>query len=246
MMGNFRLRNDQWQYVMVCHADDAMGAHFAQPFTILAFKAQTFAAGGMTASDAIYCIREQERPLQGQTIFMALPNHTTQEHSDTLHLFGEIPLSYATIHECLTHMLDVRTVLPVPAMSKPAPHDKIRILVVDGDEAHTAWVIAQLHEINPTWVVDCVHLAEGAVVTYLSFDVLVMAHGFGEGMSGTAAVQLVRRDERDRRIPAQRKVIIALWSGNAHGVNIAWDEATSVDTMRDDLSAALNDRTAGF
>ena len=231
---------------MVCHADDAMRAHFAQPFTILAFKAQTFAAGGMTANNAIHSIREQERPLRGQTIFVALPNHTTQKYSDTLHLFGAIPLSYATIHECLTHMLGHRTVPPPSAMSKPESHDKIRILVVDSDEAHTALVITQLHQINPMWVVDCVHLAEGAVVTYLSFDVLVMAHGFDEGMSGTTAVQLVRRDERDRRIPAQRKVIIALWSGNADGANIAWDEATSVDTMRDDLSAALNDRTAGF
>ena len=246
MMGHFRARNDQWQFAVVWHADDAMVRHSTQPFTIIAFTAETFATSSMTASNAIRYLREQERPSQGQTIFIALPTHITQKYSDTLHLFGEIPLSYAAIHECLTHMLDVRTVPPIPAMSKPAPHDKIRILVVDGDEAHTAWVIAQLQEINPTWVVDCVHLAAGAVVTYLSFDVLVVAHGFGEGMTGTTAVQLVRRDERDRRIPAQRKVIIARWSGNADGANIAWDEAASVDTMRDDLSAALNDRTAGF
>ena len=154
-------------------------------------------------------------------------------------------MSYATIHECLTRMLDFRGAPPVSFLSTPTPHDKIRILVVDSDQTHAVLVINQLHQINPTWVVDSMHLVEGAVVTHLSFDVLVMANRFGEGMTGNTAVQIIRRDEHDRRIPTQRKVIIALWSANADGANIVWDEATGVDTMRSDLFAALNDRVEG-
>ena len=245
MMGHFRARNDQWQFAVVCNADDAMVRHSTQPFTIIAFTAETFATGDMTASNAIRYIREQVRPSHGQTIFIALPTHITQKYSDTLHLFGEIPLSYATIHECLTRMLDFRGAPPVSFLSTPTPHDKIRILVVDSDQTHAVLVINQLHQINPTWVVDSMHLVEGAVVTHLSFDVLVMANRFGEGMTGNTAVQIIRRDEHDRRIPTQRKVIIALWSANADGANIVWDEATGVDTMRSDLFAALNVRVEG-
>ena len=65
MIRHFRARNDQWQFAAVWHADDAMVRHSTQPFTIIAFTAETFATGGMTASNAIRYIREQERPSQG-------------------------------------------------------------------------------------------------------------------------------------------------------------------------------------
>ena len=255
--GYFGLQLHNWKFVTLGSADEAMGAHRQQPFAIIAFTSEHFEAGKLTASRIIYIIREDERPMQGNTIFIALPNHTTEPFSDTVHLFGQVPVTYATIRECVARMLHERAAPPASALAEPTPQDKSRILVVDGDEAHATSVMNWLGQINATWVVDGVHLAEGAVVTYLSFDVVVMAAHFGTSMTGTTAVQLIRKDECERHVPVHRKVIVARWGVTSDGAatsdgavtsdgnTITWDEATTIDAMRDDLVAALANRVEG-
>ena len=248
-MGFFRAISEVYQYAVVQNAEAALQLHFTcLRQDVFVFTSDMFPSGAMSASDAIDVIRSQE---MHETICLVVipPYSVRQPRSPTLYLYDETPLDVSTIYQCITSIMQSRA--PTPSAPSAAgqelgPHPHLRVLIAIHDTPAGDAVADKIRQVNPSWKVNRVALAEGVVVAHPTYDIIVMGEEFANGMMCcSTAIGIVRRNEQFRRLRQQRLVVLASFLPNSIelGADILWDQSVGIDAMRTDLHGALASRS---
>ncbi len=148
--------------------------------------------------------------------------------------------------EVMHDMLIQRTRI---AWLTPISTHNVRVLIADDGKTNRLSLAMRLKRVHSSWDIDCVSSAEGAVLTHLSYDVLILDEEFGEGMmTGYAAIDIIRSQEAMHSVPSTRKAVIASWSASTLGENRAadflWEKEISAADISQNLNIALNVRAA--